>query len=524
LKCHLQTAKIEVGAMRCCKLVVLTLLIGAANTVLPLLAKERAEPAERYGRVIVDAGLQADQVLQRNADGVADFDVTGRALAAEAVELSFRILRRAQVVSGFDWRAVPVSNGKWKLSVRGLPTGGPFTVEFRLLGSSGNELDRRRIDNILVGDLWVTAGQSNMDGCGEITGAETPSEMVHAFSLADQWTVAEEPMHYCYESAYPVYLTSFVSRTERAPIKHTPRGQWPAWPADDFYGTSLGLTFAKRVESETGVPIGLVIASLGGTTIDQWSPALKDRGGESLYGAMMLRIAKVGGKVRGVLWYQGESDSSGGGSAGYEEKLVAFVKALRADLHDDSLPLYCVQIGRQIPGRVADSPAEKNVVREAQRQAMSKLPHASLTTAIDLPLSSGGHLNADGYKRAGKRVANSALAGTYGHKSLKSGPTLSTAQFENQSRNLVRVSFDGVNGKLLGEPRVLGFSVRDAAGRELPLIESMVDSEQPSTILIRGEFQDDTNLWYGYGWDPVCNVVDEADMPVPALGPIPIEK
>ncbi len=61
--------------------------------------------------------------------------------------------------------------------------------------------------DILVGDLWILAGQSNMQGAGVLARVEEPSKRVHSLDLADRWSVAREPLHQMWEAVDPVYWT-----------------------------------------------------------------------------------------------------------------------------------------------------------------------------------------------------------------------------------------------------------------------------------------------------------------------------
>jgi hypothetical protein len=71
-------------------------------------------------------------------------------------------------------------------TAQGLPMGGPYTVE--------------GAQNVYVGDLWVLAGQSNMEGVGDLTDVETPSPFVHSYQSREEWAIAEEPLHWLGES------------------------------------------------------------------------------------------------------------------------------------------------------------------------------------------------------------------------------------------------------------------------------------------------------------------------------------
>ena len=71
-----------------------------------------------------------------------------------------------------------------------------------------------------------------------------------------------------------------------------------------------------------------------------------------------------------------------------------------------------------------------------------------------------------------------------------------------------------------------GFSIRNADGKEIPLIyEAAVGNAKDTVILkLTGKVPDKANLWYGYGLDPYCNLVDSHDMAVPVFGPIPLDE
>src|SRR3989304_5658203 len=90
------------------------------------------------------------------------------------------------------WTAGPrgaVSWGGGAGRIEGIPTGGPDGVELRLHDSGGGEVAGAKVDHVLVGDLWILAGQSNMQGVGVLKNVEPPSPLVHAFDMADRWQV-----------------------------------------------------------------------------------------------------------------------------------------------------------------------------------------------------------------------------------------------------------------------------------------------------------------------------------------------
>ncbi|OAD06763.1 carbohydrate esterase family 6 protein, partial [Mucor lusitanicus CBS 277.49] len=140
----------------------------------------------------------------------------------------------------------------------------------------------------------------------------------HLYDSKEEWTRAKEPLHQLYLSP----------RTYR--------------------GASLGLSFAKEYrEKLSNVPVGLVASAHGGTSLNDWKrPDTLDEDSEdkTLYGAMMARIKAVGGRIAGILWYQGESDTTVAEDAlTYRDRFRLWMDTLRQDLRDPTLPIAFVQ-------------------------------------------------------------------------------------------------------------------------------------------------------------------------------------
>ena len=149
----------------------------------------------------VTSGLTSYQVLQRNASDRADVELAGKVTAEGADAIEARVLRRRLVVEGFDWTQVGSAGGeRWTANIKALPVGGPYQVELRALNKAGDTLSSTAVQSILVGDLWMLTGQSNMVGNGRLENLETTHELVHNFNVRDEWQVAEEPLHSLAES------------------------------------------------------------------------------------------------------------------------------------------------------------------------------------------------------------------------------------------------------------------------------------------------------------------------------------
>ena len=369
--------------------------------------------------------------------------------------------------------------------------------------SAGGPYEVSEAKNVLVGDLWVLAGQSNMEGVGDLSEVETSHPLVHSFQSRESWAPAEEPLHWLGESPRPVHhvLWGQPVPTE-VPLRDPARAK----------GAGLGLSFAKARVEQRGVPVGLVPAAHGGTSMQQWDPASKGQGGHSLYGATLERVKAVGGKVAGILWYQGESDANPTDAALYESRMTTLVQSFRADLGQPDLPFYYVQLGGFVtdpdPGLVSGW----NSVRESQRTWQSSLSNVGMVSAIDCGLDDGIHIDTAGLKTLGKRLA--AVA------SGQPAPALKSVAFE-PDRGWLRVSFDNVQGSLQAQGRPAGFTLRDAGGRELPLIYKItLDGSDALLKITDPAGLPGASLWYGWGLAPYCNVTDATGAAVPALGPV----
>jgi len=369
--------------------------------------------------------------------------------------------------------------------------------------SAGGPYEVSEAKNVLVGDLWVLAGQSNMEGVGDLSEVETSHPLVHSFQSRESWAPAEEPLHWLGESPRPVHhvLWGQPVPTE-VPLRDPARAK----------GAGLGLSFAKARVEQMGVPVGLVPAAHGGTSMQQWDPASKGQGGHSLYGATLERVKAVGGKVAGILWYQGESDANPTDAALYESRMTTLVQSFRADLGQPDLPFYYVQLGGFVtdpdPGLVSGW----NSVRESQRTWQSSLSNVGMVSAIDCGLDDGIHIDTAGLKTLGKRLA--AVA------SGQPAPALKSVAFE-PDRGWLRVSFDHVQGTLQAHGRPAGFTLRDAGGRELPLIYKItLDGPDALLKITDPAGLPGASLWYGWGLAPYCNVTDATGAAVPALGPV----
>lgn len=113
-----------------------------------------------------------------------------------------------------------------------------------------------------MADMWVLAGQSNMEGVGDLVDVETPSPRVRLFAHGDEWKQAEEPLHWLLEANDEVHQMGLTgAELERARLD-TRR--------DRNKGAGLGLAFAKKLVARANVDVDLIPCAHGGTSMEQW--------------------------------------------------------------------------------------------------------------------------------------------------------------------------------------------------------------------------------------------------------------
>ena len=463
--------------------------------------------------VALGAVLQPRQnaVIQRSGNAA---HVGVQIEATEKGRLFARVKRDGSTLSKFDWRTIGQSNGTLATGViESLPVGGEYTVEFELRNFRGVVLGKASVKGLLVGDLWILGGQSNMDGYGKLVGTETPSKHVHAFYFDDRWDLAADPLCWYNEAVDSVhwFTADPVERAKAAKNDRIFRQQ----------GAGLAVSFGKTMVKRTEVPIGLIVCSHGGTSMEQWDPGKLELGGASLYGSMIRRVQAVGGKVAGMLWYQGESDANKDALPHFHNRMVNFVKAVRKDIGAPKMPFLYVQIGPFFTG--GEIAPFWNGLQADQLAQEKELAPALMTTAIDLGLDDAIHISTQGQRRLGKRMAHLAEILAHGRTSLRKGPRPANIRFSDKNRTILRVHYSDVNSELYPKRDVRGFWAK-FEGKDLAILKQEVDLEKPDTVVLTfaEPVPKKAELWYGIGVNPAVNLVDEADMAAPMFGPVVI--
>jgi hypothetical protein len=215
------------------------------------------------------------------------------AVAAEALEARLTGRSIAGDLAG-EWVGLAKDPDTGAFSVaKTVPAGGWYKIEVRAV--NGKEtVAVAGVEHVGVGEVFVTAGQSNSTSCGQFRTRQA-SGMVASFS-GSAWQLAEDPQPGAHDMS--------------------------ALPNESiFFGGSPWPAFGDAMYARYNVPIGIAVTGHGGSSVLGWQP-----GGE-LFNWTMTRIKQLGGQgFRCVLWHQGESDVKTS-SDDYYNRLAIIIKA-----------------------------------------------------------------------------------------------------------------------------------------------------------------------------------------------------
>ncbi|BBH22125.1 hypothetical protein Back11_34700 [Paenibacillus baekrokdamisoli] len=450
--------------------------------------------------VIIGQGPQPWAIIQQEngfgslaLSGVWDV-MTERVLSH--AQVFARIVNEADGRIVVAWQPCMMQEGQtWKITMDGIPAGGLYRLETCLQIDNNPALewaDRGdMIHHIGVGDLWVIAGQSNAAGYGKGPIQDPPQLGIHLLRNNGSWDLASHPFN---ESTASIHYEN----REGANPGHSPF-----------------LAFGKMVQQETGSPIGLLQTALGGSPLKAWNP---DEDGY-LYRNMMQIIASAGGKVRGILWYQGCSDCNPEESSSYLVRFEKMVQHIRHDLNAVDLPILTVQLNRFTDPASIESNQSWGKVREAQRQAALIIPEVYTVPALDCPLSDGIHNSPAGNMIIGERLAKIALAHIYTNALVSAdAPNLSSVVWLHEDiLPSICLQFANVSGYLIAiGPKDQVFSVEDANG-EIEITQWEITGRNEITLRLSRSPEGDTFVHGAYEMNPSSHLPLDTGTYMPML-------
>ncbi len=288
-------------------------------------------------------------------------------------------------------------NGKWKLSVQTPAAGGPYTITIK-----GN--NTIVLQNVLIGEVWVCSGQSNMD-------------------MNYNWGLPQMKQDFPTANNPNIRLFTTPHTTAQTPQDDS-KGDWILCDSNTVKSFSAaGYYFGRKLNSALNVPIGLINVSWGGTPAEVWTPeeevnsnpVLKDAAQKLTrnpgwpitpgytFNGMIAPITSY--SIAGAIWYQGEANT--GTAATYQPLLTTMITAWRKKWNND-FPFYIVQLA---PFKYGN----KNIaalLREAQTKTLA-LPKTGVAVITDL-VDDTLNIHPKNKRDVGYRLAALALTNNYG--------------------------------------------------------------------------------------------------------------
>ncbi|MCW3100176.1 MAG: Sialic acid-specific 9-O-acetylesterase [Chthonomonadaceae bacterium] len=425
------------------------------------------------------------------------------------------------------------AEGKWAVMLKPLKAGGPFTLTVK----GKNEID---LKNILVGEVWVCSGQSNMEfalrgayeGDKAIAGSANPN--IHIFLVNK-------------------------ARSDR-PLDDV-KAKWQECSPDTVGNTSaVAYYFARDLEKARHVPIGLIETYWGGTPAESWTreeiltsnstlkpivdnyasarvrfdsamanyPAAVEKAKAAgkpipgrpnlwryseLYNAMIAPLTPY--TAKGFLWYQGESNA--GQADQYRTLMPAMITNWRQDWGNRDMPFLLVQLApfMALSAEPQDTPWAH--LREAQLYTTQILPKVGMAVITDV--GTAGDIHPKHKEPVGQRLALLARNIAYGEKILANGPVYKSMSVRDGK---VMVHFGSVGmglkalavdeeGVSVAEGKLVGFTV---AGKDGKFYNADAVLEGKDTVVVSSpQVPEPTVIRYGWANYPVVNLWNSENLP-----------
>lgn len=327
--------------------------------------------------------ISSNMVLQQNAQAT----LWGWANPSERFVIISSWKSTADTVTAFN-------SGKWKAKISTPSAGGPFTITIK------GRMNTIVLENILIGEVWVCSGQSNM-------------EMSNTKQIQDELPNSKNDN---------IRFFTVAKKTSDYPQDHA-EGEWVSCTEETLRRFSaVAYFFGKKLNTDLHVPIGLIQSAWSGTPVELWEPAevidsdavmkeaatkIKDvtyrpNKPALIYNAMIYPISNY--SISGVIWYQGEGNTAR--AHAYEKMFTGMIGAWRKQFQQD-FPFYYVQIAPY----TYEHTHEAALLMEQQTRSLTypKTGMVVITDLVDNVKDQHPKNKAD----VGLRLANMALAETY---------------------------------------------------------------------------------------------------------------
>lgn len=415
-------------------------------------------------------------------------------------------------VAGQSATAKADDQGRWSLKAPAVKEFGPVAV--KVAGKNVIELK-----DVLIGDVWICSGQSNMEWSIE-----------HSGNPQAELAAANHPQ------LRFIQIPKVPSTVPLADAKHP----WNVVTSDSVKGltgqggqygqgglSAVGYYFGRELQARLQRPIGLIHCAWGGTICEAWTSDGTLRN-DSEYSEILARAAKANGDptkagdpnrasvlyngmlapirpfaIKGAIWYQGESNAAR--AVQYRTLFPAMIADWRKQWGQGDFPFLYVQLAAFLPRQAQPTESHWAELREAQTLALSS-PKTGMAVTIDI--GDAADIHPKNKQDVGKRLAANALSIAYGQSLAPAGPLYRSMTVEG---NKIRLQFHHVgNGLIARGEQLTGFAIC-GADKKFVWAQAQIDGD---SVLVTAEgVQAPIAVRYAWADNPECNLFNKENFP-----------
>jgi sialate O-acetylesterase len=401
---------------------------------------------------------------------------------------------KISVIASWDttrYTTMGTSGAKWILQIKTPPAGGPYSITIN---------ERTVLEDVMIGEVWVCSGQSNMEWSGDQKLKQSLDEAPNANN---------QKIRFFY---VPKCTAEYPQEDMKAVWK-------VCTPEEMIHFSAIGYFFGKRIQNDLNVPVGLINSNWGGTPAEVWTPKevvendqiLKDASlklrpsagwpitpGVNFH-AMIAPLTKY--RISGAIWYQGESNTQN--YATYSRLMTKMIGSWR-EAWGYVFPFYFVQIAPFAYGNYNVGA----LLREQQTASLS-ISKTGMIVIHDL-VDDVTNIHPVKKIEVANRLANLALASNYGVKGLIYRNPLYRGMIIEKNR--IRLLFDNVENGLVSTVKDLNeFYI---AGSDQKFLFASARIEGNTVIVWNKAVKEPVAVRFGFSNTSIPNLFSKEGMPV----------
>lgn len=404
--------------------------------------------------------------------------------------------QKISVITGWNGdtlKTSTLSDAVWTVDLKIPKAGGPYQIT--VIGDS-----TINIQNVLIGENWICTGQSNMEFSADWHVNNYKEEIKNA--------------------NHPEIRFFHIQRISAPYPQQEVRGKWEVCTPETMHSFSAaGYFFGRALNNNLHLPVGLIESCWGGSPVESWTPIEVFNNSEKLaisaailspvpwcpirpavlFNAMIAPITRF--PIAGAIWYQGEANVINAST--YEETFSAMIHSWR-ELWKKDFPFYFVQIAPYNYGKGYGG-AE---VREAQLQTYRNVPKTGMVVVTDITADTN-NIHPTDKQDVGKRLADWALAKTYGKESITYSGPLYRSMEVNGNKAIIHFDF-ATDGLMKKGNELTGFLI---AGEDHQFVPATATIEGSTVVVYSSKVTRPTAVRMGFTNTAISNLFNKAGLP-----------